>query len=60
MNKEIEKLYNFIKTDMKEIKFDRGLFILRKHLWDIADRYNTTGDVVFTKLMEYWCSVNNY
>lgn len=50
---EIKELDDFKKNALRGISFDKGLPILRKKLWEIAIKNNTTGDVVFGEYMDY-------
>lgn len=48
---EIMALDNEIKQ--MNTSFDKGLPLLQKRLWEIADRHNTTGPDVFQIYMDW-------
>ena len=53
MEKDFERLLNEIKEN--NMPFDEGLPILQGKLWELADKYNTTGPDIFIKFMD-WAS----
>lgn len=47
----IEELDNFIPA-MKNVPFDKGLPLMRKEAWRLADKYDTDGTNIFNILLK--------
>ncbi len=55
---ELKDMDNEISVSLKNVPFDKGLPIIRKYVWAIADRHNTTGAEIFKMYMEYLSDKN--
>lgn len=49
----MEKEFKKLEEEMKGMPFDKALPILRQRLWEIAKRFETTGDQIFIKYMNW-------
>lgn len=59
MIKDLLYLYNYVTSELKNVPFDKGLPLFQDKLWIIANKYKTTGDVVFQYSMGNWSSFKN-
>lgn len=59
IEKEIIKELDFFLPQINGIPFDKGLPVLQKELWRLADKYDTDGANVFNILMKRFGEIKN-
>lgn len=52
----IQKIHSVASVQLKDVPFDKGLPILRKVLWEVADEIGVDGAEVFRIYMDWLSS----
>jgi hypothetical protein len=52
MEPMVKEFHEYVES-LGNMPFDKALPLMRKEMWRIAEKYNTTGDKVFMKYMDW-------